>query len=98
MTAFPSLSQHSQADEVSKCQISGAILWNVVINRAKFLNVVMELNNLNAENLSPRGETSSLRTQLIEAQILDSQLGADDNPIDSLLANGSQYDSNVRNN
>lgn len=74
------------------------ILWNDVNNRAEFLYVVMELNNLNAENLSPRGETSSLRTQLIEAQILDSQLGADDNLIDSLLANGSQYHSNVRNN
>jgi hypothetical protein len=92
------LSQHSQADESSKSRISSVILWNVVINRAKFLNAVMELNNLNAENLSQRGETSSLRIQLIEAQILDSQLGAEDNLIDSLLANGSQHDSNVRNN
>jgi hypothetical protein len=61
----------------------------------------MELNNLKAENLSPRGETSSLRTQLIEAQILDSQLGANDDLIESLLENSfnaEKYDSNVRNN
>lgn len=50
--------------------------------------------------LSPRGETSSLRTQLIEAQILDSQLGEDDNLIDTLRAkscNIDEHGSNVRN-
>ena len=61
----------------------------------------MESNILAANIiLSPRGETSSLRTQLIEAQILDSQLGEDDNLIDTLLAkscNIDERDSNVRN-
>ena len=50
--------------------------------------------------LSPRGETSSLRTQLIEAQILDSQLGEEDNLIDTLLAKScdiDEHDFNVRN-
>ena len=50
--------------------------------------------------LSPRGETSSLRTQLIEAQILDSQLGEEDNLIDTLLTkscNIDDHDPNVRN-
>lgn len=100
MTAFGVykllFSKNSQSDVVSKSRISSATLWNVVNNLAKILDVVMELNNFNAEKLSLRGETSSLRTQLIEAQILDSQLGTDDKLIDSLVADGSQYDSNVR--
>ena len=60
----------------------------------------MESRHLNADILSPRGETSSLRSQLIEAQILDSQIGEDTYLIDSLLADScaaEEYDSNVRN-
>ena len=48
----------------------------------------MEILNGGNERKSSVSDTSSLRTQLMEAQILDGQLGGADIIIDDLLAEG----------
>jgi hypothetical protein len=56
------------------------------------------LNGDNERKKSSVGDTSSLRTQLMEAQILDCQLGGADIILDDLLAEGypaSTDDCNV---
>lgn len=48
----------------------------------------MEVFNRSTERKSSVNDTSSLRTQLMEAQILDCQLGDADIILDDLLAEG----------
>jgi hypothetical protein len=58
----------------------------------------MEILNGDNERKSSVNDTSSLRTQLMEAQILDCQLGGADIILDDLLAEGysaSTDDCNV---